>query len=53
MTQDEWLKKSTEWRKGCHAADNDMPFDDSKSKEWKDGYRFGLDNPFGSMYVPM
>lgn len=53
MTDEEYRAKSDEWKKGwrvCQQAE-DLPA--QRSKEFEEGYRYALEHPIGSVYVPM
>ena len=51
MSNEEWRSRTAEWRRGYNASNNDAPFDESKSEEWRSGYIYALKNPMGG-YCP-
>ena len=58
MTQEEWLSHSEEWRKGwfdyntCEETLSQKEFE-QKPEEYRKGYVYALQNPFGNFYRPM
>ena len=42
-----------EYHEGYYAAGNEIPFDESKSDAWKEGYRDGEATLYGDDYFDM
>ena len=53
MTTEEWRSKSDEWRKGWRVCNESQEIPEDYSEEFKEGYVYALEHPFGSVAIPM
>lgn len=52
MPQNEWQTKSDDWRNGWRYGQGDDTIPAKlDSKEFADGYRYAIENPFGPCYT--
>ena len=53
MTKEEWESHTTDWQDGYKCCQNADDVPQNYSEEFRKGYIFGLENPIGSVTIPM
>ena len=53
MTNEEWRKKSDDWRKGWRYGQGDVTVKPNNSADFTEGYKYARLHPFGSVTIPM
>lgn len=53
MSNEEWIAHTAEWKRGWRYGQGDDTIQVENSEEFKAGYRYAIDHPFGPVAVPM